>query len=474
MRIRTTVKLIPLLTMSLMVLYGAFTAFFNLTLEAKFHELRTSSQIRILFDQLQDTTSDYLLYPAERAEQQWRILYAQVLHVLNEKEHLAFQRLYETGVLSDKMQLMEEAFKKLTVTVKETGLSQDAAQKEFQSRLITQITLTAREIGTAFDKISENIEGEVLSLQRWATFVNIVGLVLVASFVFWISSFMSKSVVQPVLKLHEGAEIIGRGDLDFRIDPTGSGEIRELSHGLNQMTANLSNLKAALQKSHEHLRDLASQLIVAQEKERQYLGLELHDDFGQLLMVLKMQLREVQRNLEPESIMKSKTDLENSLNLINEIVDRIRRLSRSLRPSVLEHMGLSTGLKLLFEDFQKYHGFEMRVEMDNVDKTFSWEHQILIYRIFQESLTNVAKHSGAAGVTISIEQQDGQVAFQMQDNGKGFDLQGVHENGNKSRGLGLAAIEERVRMMGGDLELNSQPGKGTRIQFTVPVDNPKV
>ncbi len=472
MRIKSTVKLATLLTLSFMLVYSAFTVFLNRKLEAKFRDLRTSSQIRIHFDQLQNITNDYFLYPTERAEQQWRILHGELLRILNSQKHLGFQRKYQTEDPGDEMQLMGDAFNKLAVAIGKSGMSRDAAKKEFQNRLITQITLTAREIGTAFDNISRNIEDEVLSLQRSATIIDIVGLVLVVSFILWISSFLSRSVVQPVLKLHEGAEIIGRGNLDFRVEPAGPGEIRELSHGFNQMTANLSNLKASLQKSQEDLRYLASQLIVAQEKERQYLGLELHDDLGQLLMVLKMQLRAVQRNLPTESA-EIKAELENALDFVNEIVERIRRLSRSLRPSVLEDMGLSTGLKLLFEDFQKYHGLELSIDMDDVEKSFSWEHQILIYRIFQESLTNVAKHSGGTGVNISIRKQDGAVAFRMRDNGKGFNLQEVLGKSANNRGLGLAAIDERVRMMGGDLKLWSRPGQGTHLHFTVPVDNPK-
>ena len=309
----------------------------------------------------------------------------------------------------------------------------------------------------------------MLSLQRSSTLVDIIALVLVAAFIAGISLFLSRSVVQPVLKLHEGAEIIGRGNLDFRVEPAGPGEIRELSQSFNQMTANLSNLQAALQKSQDDLRYLASQLIVSQEKERQYIGLELHDDLGQLLMVLKMQLRAVQRNLPTESV-EIKAELENSLDFFNEIVERIRRLSRNLRPTVLEDIGLSTGLKLLFEDFQKYHGLELCIDMDDVEKSFSWENQILIYRIFQESLTNTAKHSGGTGVNISIKKEDGYVAFQMQDNGKGFNLEEVLAKSTSSRGLGLASIHERVRMLGGDLKLWSQPGHGTRLHFTVPVD----
>ena len=116
---------------------------------------------------------------------------------------------------------------------------------------------------------------------------------------------------------------------------------------------------------------------------------------------------------------------------------------------------------------------ELSVDMDDVEKSFSWEHQILIYRICQEFLTNTAKHSGGAGVNISIKKTDSHVDFQMEDNGKGFNLEEVLARSTSSRGLGLAAIDERVRMLGGDFNLWSQPGHGTRLRFTVPVDIPK-
>jgi hypothetical protein len=107
MRIRSTVKLAALLVISLILVYGAFTVFLNRALEAKFHNLRTSSQIRVLFDQLQNATHDYLLYPTERAEQQWRILHGELLQILKSQEHLVLQRKYQTEDLSDEMQLME-------------------------------------------------------------------------------------------------------------------------------------------------------------------------------------------------------------------------------------------------------------------------------------------------------------------------------------------------------------------------------
>ncbi len=221
----------------------------------------------------------------------------------------------------------------------------------------------------------------------------------------------------------------------------------------------------ALRESEERLRYLTSQLITAQEKERQYIGLELHDDLGQLLMVLKMRLNAVHKSIPEDA---SRDDLEDVLGFINEIIERVRRLSRNLRPAILKDLGLAAALKLLFEDFRKYHGLDVSVDLDDLEDLFPWETQILIYRIFQESLTNVAKHAGATAVAVSIRNKDGHVAFLVEDNGSGFDLQQVLERTADSRGLGLAAMDERVRMLRGSFHLWSQPGQGTRLSFTIP------
>ena len=284
----------------------------------------------------------------------------------------------------------------------------------------------------------------------------------------------SVSVVRDINELKQAEQALRRAhdELEQRVKER-TAELHLMVEQLQKEVGERLEAEEALNESKEQLRYLSSQLLIAQEQERQHIGLELHDDLGQLLVLLKIQLRVVQGNLSAESA-EIRADLEDARDSVNEIVERIRRLSKSLRPSVLEDMGLSTGLKLLFADFQKNHGLELSLDMDDVEKLFSWEHQILIYRIFQESLTNVAKHSRATRMVISIKHQDDQVVFQMQDNGTGFNLQEVLAQGSRDRGLGLAALEERVRILRGDLQLWSQPGQGTGIQFTVPMDNPKI
>jgi PAS domain S-box-containing protein len=266
-------------------------------------------------------------------------------------------------------------------------------------------------------------------------------------------------------KQAEEALTRARDQLEQRVQER-TAALQEVNEQLLREVEERRQAEAALRDSEERLKYLTSQLITAQEQERQHIGMELHDDLGQLLMVLKMQLRTVSRSLFPEAA-KIRDELEDGINFINEIIERVRRLSRNLRPTVLEDLGLAAALKLIFEDFRKYHGLELTEDLDDIQDLFAWQNQILIYRIFQESLTNVAKHAGATAVAVSIKKHGGNVTFRLEDNGHGFDLKQILERDAGTRGLGLAAMDERVRMLGGLLDIQSLEGQGTRIAFSV-------
>jgi PAS domain S-box-containing protein len=247
------------------------------------------------------------------------------------------------------------------------------------------------------------------------------------------------------------------------IDADGSPLILEMGVDISRR----KQAEKALRESEERLRSLSVQLINAQETERQRLSLELHDDLGQLLTVLKMQLRGTLKKLPPE-LRGSRDALADALAFINSIVDAVRRLSRNLRPPLLEDVGLVEALKQLCSEFQKYNQFTCILNVDDIQDRFTVESQILIYRIFQESLNNIAKHAGATQVTISIKNENGHVSFRVKDNGSGFNVAEVWGGDPTKRGLGLSAMYERIRMLGGDLAIDSQRGQGTKIAFTVP------
>ncbi len=232
--------------------------------------------------------------------------------------------------------------------------------------------------------------------------------------------------------------------------------------------SDLKQAEEALRVSEQKLRFLATQILKVQERERGRLSRELHDGLGQALLVFKLQLSAIQKNLPPE-YQDLKRDTNYALQYIDEIIEDIRRLSHNLSPTVLEDIGLAAALKNLCEEFKRLHDLEIHLDLDEVEGLFAKEPQINIYRIFQEALTNISKYANATRVKLAVKKAEGKIAFAIEDDGAGFDVDAVLVREAADRGLGLAAMGERVRILGGTLNVSSQEGKGTRISFTVPV-----
>jgi len=227
-------------------------------------------------------------------------------------------------------------------------------------------------------------------------------------------------------------------------------------------------MERALRESGKRLQFLSSNLLTAQERERRRISIELHDELGQALTVLKLQLRSIERKLRKDQ-KALREDCEDALRYVDQIIENVRRLSRDLIPSILEDIGLSAALRWVIDDVSRHYDIKTSVEMGDIKHLFSQEAQIIIYRVFQEALANTGKHANATHVSIVIEKKDGRVSFAVEDNGNGFDVEYVRAQASTEKGLGLAAMDERVRMLGGSLDIWSEEGTGTRITFTVPV-----
>jgi PAS domain S-box-containing protein len=225
----------------------------------------------------------------------------------------------------------------------------------------------------------------------------------------------------------------------------------------------------ALRESEQRLRFLTSQLLSAQERERKRISMELHDELGQSLAVLKLQIRAIERGLgdDQQDLREECVEL---LLYLDGVIDDIRRLSRDLSPAILEDLGLQSALKYLINEVSKHYTVGLSFEVEDLDQLFPAEAQIIIYRIFQECLTNISKHAGATEVSITVKEHDGLISLLIEDNGAGFDPALVLARRATGRGLGLAALDERARMLGGILEIRSQPGDGTSITLVIPVD----
>jgi signal transduction histidine kinase len=226
--------------------------------------------------------------------------------------------------------------------------------------------------------------------------------------------------------------------------------------------------EADLQKSKDKLRLLSNQLINAQEKERKRIAIELHDELGQSLVGLKFQLSRFEKQLHKNQT-NLQQDIRQALESIDLMTENVRRLSRDLRPAVLEHLGLFEALQWLFRDFAKKYEITVFKNIQKQESSYTKEQSLIIFRIFQEALTNIAKHAQAQKVAITLTEGGKTASFSIQDNGRGFNPKTANARTLGKSGLGLTAMAERAQMAGGHLEVKSELGKGTVINFTIPL-----
>lgn len=227
-------------------------------------------------------------------------------------------------------------------------------------------------------------------------------------------------------------------------------------------------LEEALKQSTKKLRALTAQIFTAQETERRRLSLELHDELGQSLTALKLQLRAIANKLRKDQTH-LREECSQMLAYINGVVENVRRLSHDLSPSLLENVGLGAALANLMENFRKfYHITDNLQTLEEIEALLPDDAKIHVYRIFQELFTNIEKHSQASAIEVKVQKTNHGLSFTIADNGLGFS---VLEGDQKSSqdGLGLSAISERILMLGGTLDIDTQPQVGTRIHFTVPL-----
>jgi PAS domain S-box-containing protein len=219
----------------------------------------------------------------------------------------------------------------------------------------------------------------------------------------------------------------------------------------------------ALRESHERIEYLAGSLIISQEEERKYIARELHDDLNQEVAALALGLGRLNRRLRNADapIRKQLDKLEDQVTRLSE---QIRKLSHELHSSTLEHVGLSAALRMYCSEFAELQGISVNLKVEGNIEPVPAEAALCFYRVAQESLRNIAKHSGADTAEVAMIGHSESIELRVSDEGKGFNRDEVKEG----RGLGLVSIEERVKLLRGSFELNSQPGMGTELRVSIP------
>jgi PAS domain S-box-containing protein len=219
----------------------------------------------------------------------------------------------------------------------------------------------------------------------------------------------------------------------------------------------------ALHESADRLQHLSRRLLAVQEEERRHLSRELHDEFGQLLASITMHLQAARISAGPAV----QPNLDESIALLQRAGAQVRSLALELRPMLLETAGLGVTLRWLADQYQQRTGVITQVAGHVPD--VSGEVAIACFRIVQEALTNVVRHARAKHVWIELGQSEGLLELMVRDDGEGFDVPRMLERAASGGNLGLIGMRERVEILGGQLEVNSQPGHGTRIRVLLPL-----
>jgi two-component system, NarL family, sensor histidine kinase UhpB len=270
--------------------------------------------------------------------------------------------------------------------------------------------------------------------------------------------------LQPLHAVARTVDRVARGDLSARAQRvlfTDPG-IERLGDTLNAMLDALQDYRAQLQK-------LSEQVLVAQEDERKRIARELHDETAQCLTTLLVRLKMLERAKGPAELRGQLGELRE---LTVQTLETVRELAVELRPTTLDNLGLVAALEAYTESYAS----RIPIRVDFAAEGFADQERLLpqaelvLYRIVQEALTNVAKHAGATCVTVRLHRTPHEVLATVADDGCGFAVGEVMRS--RERGLGLFGMQERLALVQGQLTIDSAPGRGTRIQAIVPVEAP--
>ncbi len=221
--------------------------------------------------------------------------------------------------------------------------------------------------------------------------------------------------------------------------------------------------KDKLAQYHTQLSQLSTALQSIREEERKHIARELHDDLGQLLAALRMDLSLLQR----DSLLTEKTQktVRSMDQLILTSITTLRRIASDLRPRALDEGGLFYALKTLQKDFSNRHQIDCELIADEEQLTLDDAHSTAIFRVIQESLTNVARHAVASEVQIEFQRDASSISFSIRDNGRGID----EEDMKKTRSFGLVGMRERIKAMHGEFTVTSTLGEGTHLEIKLPL-----
>ncbi len=239
-----------------------------------------------------------------------------------------------------------------------------------------------------------------------------------------------------------------------------------LARAKDELEIRVKERTRELEQATEQLKQYGQRITQVQEEERKRIAYELHDDTAQYLSILKLQLDALLQSGKIQS-----PEVLEKLQYLEKDADRafqdVRRYSHELRPEVLEHLGLQAALEQIAEDTNKLQQLSVRVNVDGVEPDLPEDVKLAFFRIAQEAINNARKHVKAGNVTIDLQFYDNRIRMAVSDIGSGFNVQEALARTGEKGSLGLISMQERAKLIGADLKIDSEPGKGTIVTAEV-------
>ncbi|HEX6159881.1 MAG TPA: ATP-binding protein, partial [Thermoanaerobaculia bacterium] len=302
--------------------------------------------------------------------------------------------------------------------------------------------LARLQIGISLARLNREIAQARLTIGLFGAFI--LGAALVA--IVLIANLLTR----PLREVAAGAQRIAAGELTHRVSDGRADEIGRLAATFNDMAAKIAERDASL-------RQLSRRLLVVQEQERVRIAREVHDELGQALTAMKIDLQQ---------LGKRHRELQEPLGTISRnidgIVDLVRRIAADLRPSILDDLGVTAALEQQLRRLRESTGITTTLTVSE-EPEIDMLSGVTLYRIAQEALANVVRHAEATAVDVSLTMKDGTAVLTIRDNGRGMP-QSIPPNS-----LGLLGIRERAELLGGSVAIDSRPGEGTMITATLPL-----
>ncbi|MHC4269430.1 MAG: HAMP domain-containing protein [Planctomycetota bacterium] len=298
----------------------------------------------------------------------------------------------------------------------------------------------------------------IASLRIYVVIMGTTGIIVLVV----IAIFLSLTVTRPINKLVESARTIADGDLTKRIKVEDKSEIGHLARSFDTMRVELDKSFRISDRHRKELQYLSERIILIQEEERNKLSRELHDQTGQALIALKTNL-EVIDKLLPKDADESRKWLAESKKFLVETIHEIRSLSFALKPPMLDELGLVPTIESYSKEFSARTNIAVHVKSNIKDENLHSNTELSLYRMVQEALTNVVKHSGAGNVHIKLYHEDSKLVLSIEDDGNGFDIEKMWQGKINEYGIGLLGMRERFASAGADFQVYSGKGKGTKL-----------